>query len=265
MANVQCISRAEADLENPAACSDAIKRHAPSAVINAAAYTAVDAAEGYEAVAEVVNAFAPKAMAETCAEMGIPLVHISTDYVFEGSGLDAFKPSDPTSPQNAYGRTKLLGENLVKSSGCVFAILRTSWVFSAHGNNFVKTMLRLAQSKDQLSVVSDQVGGPTSARAIACACVEIAKQLRANPSKSGVYHFSGAPDVSWAEFAQQIIDSASLNLGVTGIPTADYPTPATRPRNSRLDCSDTCEVFGVERPDWRVELRGVLTELGVIS
>ena len=111
--------------------------------------------------------------------MGIPLVHISTDYVFVGSGIDAFKPSDPTSPQNAYGRTKLLGENFVRNSGCVFAIVRTSWVFSAHGNNFVKTMLRLGQSRDQLSVVSDQVGGPTSARAIANACLEIATQLRA--------------------------------------------------------------------------------------
>lgn len=265
IASVKCLGRADADLEDPSSCSHAIKRHAPVAVINAAAYTAVDAAESDEAAAKVVNAFAPKAMAETCAEMGIPLVNISTDYVFDGSGFDAFKPCDPTSPQNAYGRTKLLGENLVKNSGCAFAIIRTSWVFSAHGNNFVKTMLRLAQSRDQLSVVSDQVGGPTSARAIANACLEIAKQLRANPSKSGVYHFSGAPDVSWAEFAQEIIDSASLSLGVTGIPTADYPTPATRPRNSRLDCSDTCEVFGVERPDWRVELRGVLTELGVVS
>lgn len=261
--NVKCVGRAEANLENPTACSDAIKRYAPTAVINAAAYTAVDKAESEEAVAEAINAFAVKAMAEACAEMDIPLVHISTDYVFEGSGLDSFAPTDQASPQNAYGRTKLLGENFVKNSGCVFAILRTSWVFSAHGSNFVKTMVRLGQSRDQLSVVSDQVGGPTSARAIANACVEIATQLRTSPAKSGIYHFSGAPDVSWAELAQQIFERASLNVKVTGIPTAEYPTPAARPLNSRLDCADTQRVFGIERPDWRAELDSVLTDLGV--
>lgn len=261
--NVQCVGRTEANLENPNACSDAIKQYAPSAVINAAAYTAVDKAESEEALAEVINAFAVKAMAETCTEMGIPLVHISTDYVFEGSGLDAFAPTDPTSPQNAYGRTKLLGENFVKNSGCTFAIVRTSWVFSAHGSNFVKTMLRLGQSRDQLSVVSDQVGGPTSARAIANACLEIAAQLRASPSMSGIYHFSGAPDVSWAELAQQIFERAGLNVKITGISTAKYPTPAARPLNSRLDCADTQRVFGIEQPDWRVELDSVLTDLGV--
>ena len=263
--NARCVGRAEANLEDPAACSDAIKRYAPSAVINAAAYTAVDKAESEESVAKVINAFAVRAMAETCAEMGIPLVHISTDYVFEGSGLDAFAPTDQTSPQNAYGRTKLLGETFVKSSGCVFAIVRTSWVFSAHGSNFVKTMLMLAQSRDQLSVVSDQVGGPTSTRAIANACMEIATQLRDSPSKSGVYHFSGAPNVSWAEFAQQIFKRASLKVKVTGIPTAEYPTPAVRPLNSRLDCSDTCRIFGVKQPDWRIELDSVLTDLRVAS
>lgn len=265
IANVQCISRVEADLENSAACADAIKRHAPVAVVNAAAYTAVDAAERDEAMAKAVNADAPEAMADTCAEMGIPLVHISTDYVFDGSGFDAFKPSDPTSPQNAYGRTKMLGENLIKDSGCIFAVMRTSWVFSAHGNNFVKTMLRLAQSRDQLSVVNDQVGGPTSARAIAWACVEVAQQLQANPSKSGVYHLSGAPDVSWAEFAQHIFKTTNLNVNVSGIPTADYPTPAVRPLNSRMDCSDTYEVFGIDRPDWRDELQSVLDELGAFQ
>ncbi|MDC3316429.1 dTDP-4-dehydrorhamnose reductase [bacterium] len=263
--NVKCLGRAEADLEDPAACSDAIKRFAPLAVINAAAYTAVDKAEGEEAVAEVINAYAPRAMAEACAEMGIPFVHISTDYVFEGLGLDPFMPSDQTAPQNAYGRSKLVGENFVRTSGCVFAIVRTSWVFSAHGSNFVKTMLRLGQSRDQLSVVSDQVGGPTSARAIAHFCMKVAEQLKVNPSKSGVFHFSGAPTVSWAEFAQHIFKMASLKVSVTGIRTADYPTPAVRPLNSRLDCSDTYRVFGEGQPDWKDELSSVLTELGAVS
>ena len=265
IANVRCVERAEADLGHPASCSDAIKRFMPDAVINAAAYTAVDKAESCEAAAEVVNAYAPKAMAETCAEMGIPLVHISTDYVFDGSGLEAFTPSDQMAPKNAYGRTKSLGEKFVKDSDVVCAIVRTSWVFSAHGNNFVRTMLRLAETREELSVVSDQVGGPTSARAIAVACMEIARQLRATPSKSGVYHFAGTPDVSWAEFAAEIFQMANLKVKIAGIPTAEYPTPATRPLNSRLDCSDTSRIFGIMQPDWRAELSNVLAELRVIS
>lgn len=265
LGNVHCVGRGEANLEDPTACSDVIKNHMPSAVINAAAYTEVDTAESNEELAHVVNAFAPKSMAETCAEVGIPLVHISTDYVFSGSGLAAFKPSDQTLPQNTYGRTKLRGENFVKNSGCAFAILRTSWIFSAHGRNFVKSMLRLGQDQDQLSVVCDQVGGPTSARTIARVCLDIADQLKANPQKSGVYHFSGAPDVSWAEFALHIFESANLRVEVTGIPTVDYPTPAVRPLNSRLDCSDTYRTFGVSRPDWRSELDSVLIELGMVS
>lgn len=258
------LSRQEADLANPAACAVAIAEHRPAAVINAAAYTAVDKAESDEETALNVNATAPGAMARAAAGLGIPFVHISTDYVFAGNGDRPFSPDDPTAPLGAYGRTKLAGEQLVARAGGPFAILRTSWVFSAHGGNFVKTMLRLAESRDSLTIVADQIGGPTSARAIALACKVMAEQLIRDPAKSGIYHFSGAPDTSWADFARAIFEMAGKAVTVTDIPTSDYPTPAARPLNSRLDCS-TLSAFGLARPDWRADLAHVLTELGAIS
>ena len=258
------LSREQADLANPAACAAAIAEHRPSAVINAAAYTAVDKAESDEETALNVNATAPGAMARAAAGLGIPFVHISTDYVFAGTGDKPFSPDDTTAPLGAYGRTKLAGEQLVARAGGPFAILRTSWVFSAHGGNFVKTMLRLAESRDSLTIVADQIGGPTSARAIALACKVMAEQLIRDPAKSGIYHFSGAPDTSWADFARAIFKMAGRAVTVTDISTSDYPTPAARPLNSRLDCS-TLSVFGLARPDWRTDLAHVLTELGAIS
>ena len=258
------LSRQEADLANPAACAAAIAEHRPAAVINAAAYTAVDKAESDEETALNVNATAPAAMARAAAGLGIPFVHISTDYVFAGTGDKPFSPDDPTAPLGAYGRTKLAGEQLVARAGGPFAILRTSWVFSAHGGNFVKTMLRLAESRDSLTIVADQIGGPTSARAIALACKVMAEQLINNPEKSGIYHFSGAPDTSWADFARAIFEMAGRAVTVTDIPTSDYLTPATRPLNSRLDCS-ALSTFGLARPDWRADLADVLHELGAIA
>lgn len=262
---VTALGRDQADLADPQACAAAIRDANPTVVINAAAWTAVDKAESEEAAAQVVNGDAPSAMAAACAELGIPLVHISTDYVFDGSGTTAFKPDDPTAPLGAYGRTKLAGEDAVRSAGCPYAIVRTSWVFSAHGANFVKTMLRLGSERDILTIVADQIGGPTSARSIAAACLTIAEQLLCDQSKSGTYHFSGAPDVSWADFARAIFERAGLDCAVTDIPTSDYPTPAVRPLNSRMDCSSTEAVFGVARPDWQAELDLVLNDLGVFS
>lgn len=259
------LGRDEADLSDPAASEKAIRAHAPSAVINAAAYTAVDRAEEEEALAHQVNAIAPAAMAHACAEMGIALVHISTDYVFDGSGTAPHSPTDPVSPQNVYGRSKLAGEEAITQAGGTHAILRTSWVFSAHGGNFVKTMLRLSESRDALSIVDDQIGGPTAAADIAAACLAIAEQLQADPAKSGIYHFSGAPDASWKDFAEAIFDMAARPVTVSGIPTSDYPTPARRPLNSRLDCAETETVFGIKRPDWRAGLKAVLNDLGVLS
>ena len=152
-------------------------------------------------------------------------------------------------------------EEAVRAAGGVHAILRTSWVFSPHGGNFVKTMLRLSESRDTLRIVSDQVGGPTPARAIARACLTIAERLAADPALAGTYHFSGAPDVSWADFAREIFAQAGRDVTVSDIPTAEYPTPAARPLNSRLDCAATQAAFGLERPDWRTGLSEALARL----
>ncbi len=255
-----CLSRASADLSDPAACAAAIRSHAPAAVINAAAYTAVDRAEDEEALARVINADAPAAMARACAQLRIPLVQISTDYVFDGAGTVPFAPDHSAAPLNAYGRTKLAGEAGVRAAGGVHAIVRTSWVFSAHGSNFVRTMLRLGAEHDHLRVVADQTGGPTPARALAAACLAIAAALQADPAKVGTFHFSGAPDTSWAGFARAIMAGAGLDCRIAEIPTADYPTPARRPLNSRLDCG-SLSVFGLAQPDWQADLRDIISEL----
>ena len=261
LGGVLALGRNEVDLTDSQACIDAIRTHAPRAVINAAAYTAVDRAEEEESLATLINGDAPTAMARACAELGIPLIHISTDYVFEGTGDAPWQPDDLTAPQNAYGRSKLAGENGIRDSGACHVILRTSWVVSAHGANFVKTMLRLSDTRGALNVVADQIGGPTPARDIAAACLQIAEQLIADPSKSGTYHFSGAPDVSWANFATQIFEQAGKAVAVTPIPTTNYPTPTKRPLNSRMDCSTIEQVFGIARPDWRDGLNVIIQEL----
>ncbi len=258
---ITALSRKDVDLRHPALCAEAITTHAPDAVINAAAYTAVDKAEEEEALAQVINADAPGAMAKACAERGIPFVTLSTDYVFSGAGLQAWHPDDPTGPQGAYGRTKLAGEAAVRTAGGAAVILRTSWVVSAHGANFVKTMLRLGRERERLTIVADQIGGPTPAGPIAQACLSIARQLREAPGKAGTYHFSGAPDVSWADFAREIFAQAGLDCAVTDIPSSEYPTPAMRPLNSRLDCTSTEQTFGLKRPDWRVGLSDILADL----
>lgn len=255
-----CLGRTEADLIDPQTCAGLIRQHAPRAVINAAAYTAVDRAEEEEALAHLVNCAAPGAMASVCAEMGIPMVQISTEYVFDGSGSAPFRPDHPLAPLNAYGRSKLAGEDAVRAAGGCHAILRTSWVFSAHGTNFVKTMLRLGAVRDSLNVVADQIGGPTPASAIAHACLRIADGLIADPSKSGTYHFSGAPTTSWAAFARAIMAAAGLNCRIEDITTAQYPTSARRPLNSRLDCSGLT-VFGLEQPDWRDALPAIIRDI----
>jgi dTDP-4-dehydrorhamnose reductase len=260
-APVTALGRDAADLTNPAACAAAIMAHGPRAVINAAAYTAVDRAETEEDLATVINADAPAAMARACADLGIPFVHISTDYVFAGDGDRPWRPDEPTAPLGAYGRSKCLGEEAVRAAGGVHAILRTSWVVSAHGHNFVKTMLRLGAERDTLTVVADQIGAPTPARDIATACLSIAGQLATDPGKSGTYHFAGAPDTSWADFARAIMDAAGLSCRIEDIPTSAYPTPARRPPNSRLDCSATEAAFAIPRPDWRAGLDDIVKEL----
>lgn len=263
LGNVTCLSRNEANLSDPESCVEAIRKHSPSGVINAAAYTAVDRAEDEATVAARVNGWAPAAMAKACAEMDLPFVHISTDYVFDGSGNEPWKPDQLTNPKNAYGLSKLMGEKAVREAGGRYAILRTSWVFSSHGSNFVKSMLKLSEDRDQLYIVADQVGGPTPASAIAQTCLDVVDQLANDASKAGTYHFSGAPDVSWKEFAETIFAQAGREVTVKGIPTSEYPTPATRPLNSRLDCSSLEQAFGIARPDWRRGLQNVLKDMEI--
>ena len=258
---VIAIGRDQADLSRPSTCAEVIRRYKPLAVINAAAYTAVDKAESEESLANTINGDAPGAMASACADLNIPLVHISTDYVFDGSRTTPWLVTDTPNPKNAYGRIKLEGEKAIKASGCIHAILRTSWVVSAHGNNFVKTMRRLSETRDRITVVDDQIGGPTCARDIAQTCISIAEQLIQDPKKSGTYHYSGQPNVSWCQFANAIFEQMDCKTIASPIPTTEYPTPASRPLNSRLDCEATQAIFGIARPYWRDGLEEILRDL----
>lgn len=254
------LGRDEADLSDPDACARAITAADADAVINAAAWTAVDKAESEEAAAMIVNGAAPGAMARACAARGLPFLHVSTDYVFDGAGDQPFAPDHPTGPLGAYGRSKLAGEEAVRESGAVHLILRTSWVVSAHGANFVKTMRRLGNERDSLKVVVDQVGGPTPAAAIADALFAATRAL-VDGKTGGTYHFSGMPDTSWAVFARAIMEEADLACRIDEIATSDYPTPARRPLNSRLDCRTLADDFGIQRPDWQAGLTDILKDL----
>ena len=260
-AGVTALSREDADLSDPAACAAIIAKTDVDAVINAAAYTGVDGAETDTDMAFRVNSETPTAMAIAAGKRALPFLHISTDYVFDGSGTTLWREDDPTGPLGVYGASKLAGEQGVRRAGGTHAILRTSWVVSAHGNNFVKTMLRLGAERDALTVVADQIGGPTCARAIAAALMNMAAQLRIDPSKSGTYHFAGTPDVSWADFAREIFVQSGITCDVTDIPSCDYPTPAARPINSRLECTKLTAMFDINRADWRVGLAHILSDL----
>ncbi|WP_166418828.1 dTDP-4-dehydrorhamnose reductase [Cochlodiniinecator piscidefendens] len=258
---VHCVGRAEADLRDPDQCVALIKQTDAKAVINAAAYTAVDRAEAEPQLAHQINATTPGAMAQAAAERGLPFVQISTDYVFDGSGDQPWSTQGPANPLGVYGQSKWNGEELIRRAQGVHAILRTSWVFSAHGSNFVKTMLALSDTRPALSIVADQVGGPTPAADIAQACVTIANALCQDPKYTDTYHFSGAPAVSWADFARAIFAASGKDVTVTDIPSSGYPTPAARPPNSRLDCTTTTQTFGLPQPDWHAGLMQVLDDL----
>jgi dTDP-4-dehydrorhamnose reductase len=258
---VTCLGREDADLTDPPACEAVIAARHATAVINAAAYTAVDRAEEERDTAMIVNAMAPTAMAAACAAKGIPFVQISTDYVFDGSGETPWLPDAPTGPLGVYGASKLGGERGVAAAGGTYAILRTSWVFSAHGANFLKTMLRLSETRDHLTIVADQIGGPTPAAAIAEACITLAQSLISEPEKAGTYHFAGQPEASWADFAREIFAAAGRDITVEDIPSSAYPTPAARPLNSRLDCSSLTSQFGITPPDWRAATHDIVKAL----
>ncbi|MDG2528817.1 dTDP-4-dehydrorhamnose reductase [Caulobacter endophyticus] len=253
------------DLSDHGAIAGLIEAVAPSAVINAAAYTAVDRAESEAEAAYALNVAAPGAMAAACAALGLPFVHFSTDYVFEGTLERPYVETDPTGPTGIYGASKLAGERKVAQAGGAAATLRTSWVYSRHGANFVKTMLRLAADRDELGVVADQIGRPTWARDCAEAALVTADALAADPALAGVYHLSGAGDASWADLAQAVFEVSAARGGPTAkvrpITTADYPTPARRPANSRLDCGKLEAALNWRTRPWRESLTACMTEM----
>lgn len=239
----------------------------PEAIISAAAYTAVDKAEGEAALAHAVNVLGAAAVASAAGQLDIPLLHLSTDYVFDGTKSSPYVESDPTCPTSVYGKTKRDGENAVLANHGNVAILRTAWVFSPFGGNFLKTMLRLAAERDEVSVVSDQRGNPTSALDIADGLLAIATNLAAseNPALRGIFHMAGAGTASWADFAKAIFE-ASAALGgpaarVREIATSDYPTAASRPANSTLDCARLELAHGVRLPEWRRSTATVVRRL----
>lgn len=234
----------------------------PDIVINCAAYTAVDKAEQDTVVADAINHLAIATLASLCTESGAKLVHVSTDYVFDGSSPIAYKEEDQPNPKSVYGVTKLAGETACFKNCPESIIIRTAWVYSEFGNNFVKTMLRLMTERDTLSVVNDQVGSPTYAADLAQVILTI---LDSNKWESGIYHYSNAGEISWFDFAQDIKEIANKTCEIKGIPAADYPTPAERPAYSLLDKSKIKAVYGIEAIDYKVSLRIMMERLGVVG
>lgn len=245
-----------------------LDRHAPAAVINAAAYTAVDKAESEPEAAFRLNRDAPGEFAAACAGRGVPFIHFSTDYVFSGDKPEPYVEDDPIAPQSVYGRSKAEGEAKVAEAGGRSVILRTAWVYSAFGANFVKTMLRLAETRDRLGVVADQLGRPTWAEDCARGALHVAQAMIAGEAKAkGVFHLSGAGDATWADFAEAIFDLSDAHGGprpkVDRITTADYPTPAKRPANSRLNCNKIAADLGWRTRPWRDSLAACFKEMRV--
>jgi dTDP-4-dehydrorhamnose reductase len=243
-----------------------LDRHAPAAVVNAAAYTAVDKAESEPEAAFRLNRDAPGEFAAACAERGTPFIHFSTDYVFAGDKAEPYVEDDPIAPQSVYGLSKAEGEARVAAAGGRSVILRTAWVYSAFGANFVKTMLRLAQSRDELGVVDDQLGRPTWAEDCARGALHVARAMMAGEAKArGVFHLSGAGDATWADFAEAIFDLSAAHGGprpkINRIATADYPTPARRPSNSRLNCNKIAADLGWRARPWRDSLVSCFNEM----
>lgn len=249
------------DITDNTAVEAFVLANVPDIIINAAAYTAVDKAEDEVELAFAINSDGPKFLALAAQQIGAALLHISTDYVFAGDKQGLYQERDSPAPQSVYGKSKLAGERAVMQLCDKHIIMRTAWVFSEHGNNFVKTMLRLADMRDSLSIVGDQFGGPTYAGDIASALIIIADAIATQEQvEYGVYHYSGLPHVSWYEFADAIFDIAvnesaiSNKPNLTSIPTQEYPTPAKRPANSMLDTAKITQHFGIEASDWKQAL-----------
>ena len=254
---------------------DHIQASAPTVIVNAAAYTAVDKAQAEPSLAYEINALAPGVIANVARACGLPLVHYSTDYVFDGQSSEPYTETDPTHPLSVYGSSKLAGERAVIAAAGQHLIFRTSWVFGEHGQNFLRTMLRLAEEKPELRIVNDQVGAPTSARLIAAVTVQALSELSAfsqTPDpRWGLYHLCASGQTSWHGYARHLIAEARQmgwpihpglsEASIVGIPTKDYPTPATRPASSRLNTQKLVQAFGVDLPPWEAGVRDVLLAL----
>ncbi len=266
--DVVALRRPQLDLTIPGTLRTAIADVQPDIVVNAAAYTAVDKAESEEALAHKVNATGAGDLAAACAKAGASLIHISTDYVFDGTAARAYIESDGTAPINAYGRSKLAGEIAVAAACPRHVILRTSWIYSPYGTNFVRTMLRLGAERQKLGVVDDQWGCPTYAPHLADTILAIAAQVgdaAASDPRWGIYHAAGSGETTWCGFAREIFRTTAAHglptPAVEALTTADYPTAARRPANSRLDCGKLGATFGVRLPEWRDGTRDCLDRL----
>ena len=258
------LSKQQLDITDLKQINAAFDEHHPDVVINAAAYTQVDLAEEDAALAYAINRDAVSHLAQACKRIDSPLLHISTDYVFDGNKSGAYCEDDETAPAGVYGASKAAGDAVLQSVLERHIILRTAWVFSATGNNFVKTMLRLGRERDELNIVNDQHGCPTSAHSIAAALLQITERyLRGEAIEWGTYHYCGQPETTWHGFARQIFQQAKgfENLRLNGITTSEYPTPAARPLNSVLDCSKFVAQFNTALPDWREDLGSILRQL----
>ncbi|TIX87165.1 dTDP-4-dehydrorhamnose reductase [Rhizobium sp. P44RR-XXIV] len=272
LGSVAAVTRAEMDLAREASILTALNEHKPKIIVNPAAYTAVDRAEGDAEQAMAVNAAAPGIIARWAADNGALMVHYSTDYVFDGTKTEPYIETDAVNPQSVYGESKWLGEEAIRASGSHHVILRTSWVYGHHGSNFLKTILRLAQERETLNIVADQVGAPTSAALIADVTRTIVEHVAGSQSSgtvSGTYHLAAQGSTSWHGYATHIVRRASegnfkLALAANAlkpISTAEYPTPAKRPANSRLDCTKLMERFDIALPAWQAGVDDVVARL----
>ena len=265
---IVALGRPELDLADAASIDRALTGAKPDIIVSAAAYTAVDRAESEPDLAMAVNGAAPGVIAVTAAKLGVPVIHISTDYVFDGAKTEPYREEDAVNPLGVYGRSKLAGEQALQQATADYAILRTAWVYSPFGANFVKTMLRLGADREALNVVADQQGSPTNALDIADAVIAVAGQMLnhpGDPEKRGVFHLSGTGDTDWASFAEAIFTASaaqgSPHARVNRITTSEYPTAAPRPANSRLNTEKLRKHFGLELPDWRTSLPPVVQRL----
>lgn len=257
------------DLEDAATLADTVRRARPDVIVNAAAYTAVDKAESEPELAQAVNAVGPGVLAQEAAALGAWLVHYSTDYVFDGSGSAPWREDDPTGPLNVYGQTKLEGEELIRSSGCRCLILRTSWVYASRGQNFARTMLRLAAERDSLSVVDDQHGAPTGADLLADVTAHVLSAAMRRPELGGTYHCAAAGETTWHGYATHVIEYARAAgqpirvhpEAITAVPAATFASPTQRPGNSRMNTAKLRQAFGLVLPDWRFGVDRMLAEL----